>query len=148
MRLSGGTRLPQDRNERQGMQRSASNPERQSMLNVELVTENCGGDPAIMLELAVMFLDESARQLSAIEQAMIAGKSEQMQFAAHRLRGGLAIFAVDSAIQAAETVELIGSKKQLVKAPEAVTRLKNELEQITKDIRDLITRETTVYSIQ
>jgi HPt (histidine-containing phosphotransfer) domain-containing protein len=118
------------------------------MLNIELVTENSGGDPAVMLELAVMFLDESARQLRAIEEALRSGDGGAMQFAAHRLRGGLAIFAVDSAIQAAETVELIGSKKQLVKAPEAVAKLKNELEQITKDIRDLITRETMVYSIQ
>jgi HPt (histidine-containing phosphotransfer) domain-containing protein len=118
------------------------------MLNIELVTENSGGDPAVMLELAVMFLDESARQLRAIEEALRSGDGGAMQFAAHRLRGGLAIFAVGSALEAAETVELIGAKKQLVKAPEAVTRLKNELEQITNDIRELITRETIVYSIQ
>jgi len=117
------------------------------MLNIELFTENCGGDPAVMLELAVMFLDESARQLSAIEQAMSAGKSEEMQFAAHRLRGGLCIFAANSAVQAAETVELIGSNKQLEKAPEAVGRLKNELAQIRNDVRDLIARETISYSI-
>jgi len=118
------------------------------MLDIELVTENCGGDPAVMLELAVMFLDESVRQLSAIEQAMSAGKSEEMQFAAHRLRGGLSIFAADSATQAAETVELIGSNKQLEKAPEAVARLKNELAQITNDVRELIAKETSCYSIQ
>ena len=118
------------------------------MLNIELVTENCGGDPAVMLELAVMFLDESARQLSAIEQAMTAGKSDEMRFAAHRLRGGLSIFAADSAIQAAETVELIGSNRQLEKAPEAVTRLKIELAQIANDVRELIARETSSYSVQ
>jgi HPt (histidine-containing phosphotransfer) domain-containing protein len=108
------------------------------MLNIELVTENCGDDPAVMFELAVMFLDESARQLRAIEEALSSGNGEAMQFAAHRLRGGLVIFAADSAVQAAETVELIGSSKQLEKAPEAVTRLKNELKQLTDDIRFLI----------
>jgi HPt (histidine-containing phosphotransfer) domain-containing protein len=117
------------------------------MIDIELVTQNCGGDHSMVLELAAMFLTESARQLSDIEQALSAGKSEDMQFAAHRLRGGLAIFAADSAVQAAETVEVIGSNKQLEKAPEAVTRLKNELKQLTNDIRSLIGKETRLSLI-
>lgn len=116
------------------------------MLNIELATENCGGDPAVMLELAVMFLEESARQLSAIEQAMSAGKSEEMQFVAHRLRGGLAIFAADSAVQAAAAVEMIGSSKRMENAPAGVTRLKIELAQIANDVRDLIAKETSSCS--
>jgi HPt (histidine-containing phosphotransfer) domain-containing protein len=117
------------------------------MLNIEVVIENCGGDPAIMLELAVMFLEESARQLSAIEQAMSVGKSEEMQSAAHRLRGGLAIFAADSALQAAAAVEMIGSSKRMENAPASVARLKVELAQIANDVRDLIARETSSCSI-
>jgi|ERR1043165_2632971 HPt (histidine-containing phosphotransfer) domain-containing protein len=116
------------------------------MLNIHSVTENCGGDPAILLELAVMFLEESARQLSAIEQAMSAGKSEEMQFAAHRLRGGLAIFGADSALQAAAAVEMIGLSKRMENAPDGVARLKTELAQTADDVRDLIARETIACS--
>jgi HPt (histidine-containing phosphotransfer) domain-containing protein len=116
------------------------------MIDIELVTQNCGNDPSMVLELATMFLDESARQMSAIEQALSASNSEDMQFAAHRLRGGLAIFAMNSAIQAAAAVEIIGSNRQMEKAPEAVSRLKGELVQIANDLRALIVTRPRIDS--
>jgi HPt (histidine-containing phosphotransfer) domain-containing protein len=117
------------------------------MIDIELVMQDCGDDPSMVLELATMFLGESARQMSAIEQALSAKNGGDMQFAAHRLRGGLAIFVADSAVQAAETVELIGSRRQMEKAPEAVTRLKGELVQVANDLRALIAIGPRIVSI-
>jgi HPt (histidine-containing phosphotransfer) domain-containing protein len=117
------------------------------IIDIELVTQNCGGDPAVVLELAVMFLDESARQMRAIQEALSSGNSEDMEFAAHRLRGGLSIFAVESAMQAAAAVELIGSSRQTEEAPEAVARLGDELVQIANDMRELILTEAKTVSI-
>jgi HPt (histidine-containing phosphotransfer) domain-containing protein len=67
------------------------------VINLESITRNCGGDSALVAELAQVFLEECSSYILLLDQAMSERSSEGVGFAAHRLRGSLAIFDLQTA---------------------------------------------------
>jgi HPt (histidine-containing phosphotransfer) domain-containing protein len=107
------------------------------MINIESITHNCGGDPALVAELAQLFLEECPNYILLLDQAMSERSSEAVGFAAHRLRGSLALFDLQPALEAATRLEAMSANKQFAVTPEAVAALKVELMQAESDIRSL-----------
>ena len=107
------------------------------MINIKSITRNCGGDPALVAELAQLFLEECPNYLLLLDQAMSERSSEGVRLAAHRLRGALAIFDAQASLEAATCVEAMSTSQQFVVTAEAVAALKNELAQVEGEIRSL-----------
>ena len=107
------------------------------MINIESITHNCGGDPVLVAELAQLFLEECPSYILLLDQAMSERSSEAVGFAAHRLRGSLALFDLKPALEAATRLEAMSANKQFAVTPEAVAALKVELMQAESDIRSL-----------
>ncbi len=107
------------------------------MINLESITRNCGGDSALVAELAQVFLEECPSYILLLDQAMSERSSEGVGFAAHRLRGSLAIFDLQTALEAATRLEAMSANKQFAVTPEAVAALKIELMQAESEIRSL-----------
>ena len=107
------------------------------MINIESITHNCGGDPALVAELVQLFLEECPNYILLLDQAMSERSSEAVGFAAHRLRGSLALFDLQPALEAATRLEAMSANKQFAVTPEAVAALKVELMQAESDIRSL-----------
>jgi HPt (histidine-containing phosphotransfer) domain-containing protein len=108
------------------------------MLDLNAMTSNCGGDSALLSELAQAFLEEYPNYLAALDQAVSNGSSDEVRFAAHRLRGSLSIFDAHAALNAAAHLENLGLRQQLTEVPMALTVLKGELSLVENEIRALV----------
>lgn len=107
------------------------------MININSITRNCGGDPALVAELAQLFLEECPRYLLLLDQAMSERSREGVKHAAHRLRGALAIFDAQASLEAAAHLEDISASNQFAVIAEAVAALKRELAQVEGEISSL-----------
>ncbi|HEX3587325.1 MAG TPA: Hpt domain-containing protein [Candidatus Angelobacter sp.] len=107
------------------------------MINIESITCNCGGDPALVAELAQVFLEEFPQYLRLLDEAMSERSSAGIRLAAHRLRGSLAVFDAQASLEAATRLEAMSASSQFTVTPEAVAALKVELAQLEGEIRSL-----------
>jgi two-component system, sensor histidine kinase and response regulator len=108
------------------------------MLNLDTLTCNCGGDTALVVELAQVFLQEYPDYIAALDRATLAGGGEDVRVAAHRLRGVLSIFGAEAALDAATQLENLGASGQLAIANEPLVKLKSELLLVEGEMRALV----------
>jgi len=113
------------------------------MIDLEVIKKNCGGDPETVVEIAQIFLSEYPQHVTAIERALREKRGDDLQFAAHRLRGDWVSLARQAAADAAEVVELLGARQQLESAALAVGILMGELFLIGKDVSSLVAHINT-----
>lgn len=108
------------------------------MLDLNAMTSNCGGDSALLSELAHAFLEEYPNYIAALDRAVSNGRGDEVRFAAHRLRGSLSIFDAHAALDAAAHLENLGLHQQFTDVPTALTVLKGELSLVENEIRALV----------
>jgi two-component system sensor histidine kinase/response regulator len=82
-----------------------------------------GGDGALALELAGLFLVDSPQALDELGQALFAGDAERVGRAAHRLKGAAAALAADEVTHAAAEVEALARTGDLNGAAAALAAL-------------------------
>ena len=107
------------------------------MIDTKSITRNCGDDPALVAELAQLFLEECPGYLLLLDQAMSERSCEGVRFAVHRLRGALAIFDAQASLEAAAHLEDMSASSQFAVTDEAVDALKSQLAQVEGEIRSL-----------
>ncbi len=82
-------------------------------LDYAVALERLGGDEELLQEVAQLFLDEYPTLMSEIQQAVAAGNARRLERAAHSLKGSVANFGADVAVQAALALEKIGRSGDL-----------------------------------
>ena len=92
-------------------------------LDHAVVLERLGGDEELLQEVAQLFLEEYPTLLSEINEAAQTGDALRMERAAHSLKGSIANFGAEQAVQAALTVEKIGRSGDLKDAAQAYEQL-------------------------
>ncbi len=100
------------------------------------------GDANLLGELAGLFLADSARLLSAVEEAVARGDARALEHAAHALKSSVGNFAVHAAFQAAARLEMLGRQGDLTQAQEAYAALQQEIERLRPALLSL-QREVT-----
>jgi two-component system sensor histidine kinase/response regulator len=88
------------------------------------------GDANLLGELAGLFLAESARLLSAVEEAVACGDAKALEHAAHALKSSVGNFAAHAAFQAAARLEMLGRQGDLTQAQEAYAALQQDIERL------------------
>ena len=99
--------------------------------------ERIGGDAALLAEIAHLFLQEYPDLLSQIRLAQATGNAQQLERAAHSLKGSVANFGADGAVQAALAVEKLGRAGDVAAASEAIARLESELSRLRPELEEL-----------
>ena len=99
-------------------------------LDHAMALERLGGDEELLQEVAQLFLDEYPSLMSEIRQAAQSGDAHRLERAAHSLKGSIANFGVDPAVQAALTVERIGRSGDLTGAVDAYEQLDAMMHQL------------------
>jgi signal transduction histidine kinase/DNA-binding response OmpR family regulator len=94
-----------------------------------------GGDPALMRELAQLFLNELPGKLSDLRKAAAAGDPEQIRIAAHALKGSAAAVGGRGAADASSRVEQLGRSGNLEAARAALVDLEAALGQVAAHLR-------------
>lgn len=92
-------------------------------LDHAVVLERLGGDEALLQEVAQLFLEEYPALMSEICAAAQDGDARRVERAAHSLKGSIANFGAEPAVQAALAVETIGRSGDLAGAQEAYAQL-------------------------
>ena len=80
-----------------------------------------------MDELVELFLKNSSRMLSVVEQAVHEGKAETIEKAAHSLKGSVGNFAADRAFQAAMKLETMDREGRVKQGDQALKDLEKEI---------------------
>ena len=108
-------------------------------LNRALALERVGGDEDLLREIAVLFLDDYPSLISQIQAALADSDAQNLERAAHSLKGSVANFGSDAAYQAAFDLEQIGRSKKLDGAAEAYDRLTTVMTHVCPELEALST---------
>jgi len=112
------------------------NPE--DHINIKALDERLGGDFSFFKELAGLFLSDSPRLLSAIEEAVKGGNGEKIGKTAHTMKGAVANFSAERAFAAALELEKVGKNNELEKVDDAYKKLADEIGRMREALKILI----------
>ena len=99
--------------------------------------ENVGGSEDVLLEMIDLFGVECPKQLADIETAHASGNTEAVMRAAHTFKGSVALFAADTATEAAKRIEYMGRAGKLDDYDTAWAELNTQVEELLKDLGSL-----------
>jgi two-component system sensor histidine kinase/response regulator len=89
-----------------------------------------GGDTRLLEELAGLFLDDCAKLLSAVQEAVARLNPRQLERAAHSLKSSVGNFAAQPAFEMAARLEMMGRQGDLTGAAEAYAALDGEIKRL------------------
>ncbi|TMA54059.1 MAG: response regulator, partial [Deltaproteobacteria bacterium] len=101
-----------------------------SVVDVDALLRQVGGNRAAFAEVLDLFREDSARMLDALRSALATRDGSALEHTAHQLRGALMVMAAPGAAAAALRLEEIGREQDFRSAPEAWARLTNELDRL------------------
>jgi HPt (histidine-containing phosphotransfer) domain-containing protein len=93
------------------------------VMDRELALSRVGGDAQLLRELAVLFLEEYPRVLGELRSAVDRGDAAAVERAAHALKGCIANFGAQAAVETAFRVEALGRDRKLQEVSQAVQSL-------------------------
>lgn len=83
------------------------------MLDHEVAMSRVGGDAELLKELAGLFLEEYPRLLAELREAHVQGDAKRVESTAHGLKGSVANFGAQPAVDAALIIEQLGRSGNL-----------------------------------
>ncbi len=86
-----------------------------------------GGDLDLLKEIAALFLDEYPRVLDDIHKSLATGDAHTLERSAHGLKGSVANFGAQAAVDAAFQLEQFGRAHKLDQVPQALAALERAL---------------------
>jgi PAS domain S-box-containing protein len=100
---------------------------KQPGLDRAAVLARLDGDEELLAELAGLFIQDSPKRLSAIQQAIEQDDAQGLERAAHALKGSVGNFVIPTAVKAAQTLETMGREGDLAAADTAYAVLQEEI---------------------
>ena len=98
-----------------------------SILDRTALMERLGGDVELFQEIAGLFREDCPKLLSDIRSAVNGANPAALERAAHTLKGCVANFGAQGAVQAALNLERIGRSRQIAAAKGACETLEAEI---------------------
>jgi len=95
------------------------------------------GDPALLAELAGLFVSDAAQARAELRARLDAGEAERMYRAAHRLKGAAGALGAEEVAEAAGRLEALGREGDLTAAPAALAELEIRLDRLLVTLRAL-----------
>jgi len=108
-----------------------------SVMDYAAALDHLDGDTELFAEMAILFLENSAQQLSAIRIAVVRADALALQRAAHRLKGAVANFAAEEALNAVVRLESIVYGADLRGADLACSELGSALQRLNAALRSI-----------
>jgi HPt (histidine-containing phosphotransfer) domain-containing protein len=97
--------------------------------------DRLNGDQDLLKEIASMFFGESQQLLANVDYAVRFRQSEELQRSAHRLRGAASNFSAHRAVEAAHTLEQMGTQQRFHGVSEAWISLETEIRNLRKALQ-------------
>ncbi len=96
------------------------------------------GDEGFLGELIEVLINDVPEQLSGIQKAVDSRNSNDIERAAHKLKGAIANFEEKAAFEAALQVELMGRESRLDGVEEAYNTLVKEVECLVNALKEFV----------
>ena len=109
----------------------------QAIGQLELLLDSVMGDRALLVEMAELWLADSAKQERQILEGLDSGDAMMVQRAAHALKGSVGTFQASAAQEAAKQLETSAKDADLVGARKAFERLSTQIDLVKQDLRRL-----------
>ncbi len=107
-------------------------------LDIDAIVKIFDGDLELVLTLANVFASSSLSQLSDIRDAVARGDAEALAYAAHTLKGSVATFRAQAAVDSAARIERIGQSGDLSTAGTALAALVTEIERLRQELNNFV----------
>lgn len=98
-----------------------------------------GDDRELFNELAAIFIENSAKQMADIKDAIVQGGSKALEKSSHAIKGSIGIFCAKLAFDAALKLEIMGRENNLADAAKVYSLLEREIARLTLLLKRLIT---------
>jgi HPt (histidine-containing phosphotransfer) domain-containing protein len=102
----------------------------------EAALENVGGDEELLAELVSIFIQEAPLLVDAIRAGIASGDSDQVQDAAHSVKGAISQFAAQLAYDAAYQLEQSAASGDLSGTTEGLAHLEGEIARLCQMLRN------------
>jgi two-component system sensor histidine kinase/response regulator len=106
-------------------------------LDREVALARVGGDPELLKEIAVLFLENYQTWLGELREAALSGNPDAVQRTAHGLKGSVANFGARDAVEASSKLEALGRSSDLAGMAESMAALEAALETLRGDLESL-----------
>ena len=103
-------------------------------LDIEGLIKIFEGDVELVLVLARVFATSSLSQLRKIGEAIARGDAEALALTAHELKGSVANFRAQAAVDAAARLEHIGQRGDFASADSALASLVREIGRLRQEL--------------
>ena len=101
------------------------------------VLKQCGGQRALMQELAAVCLTESEQLMIQIKSAVAAEAGTSLAHAAHTLKGAVGALEAHAAYEAARRLEELGRASDWLQARPACAALEQEMDWLLAELRQI-----------
>ena len=108
------------------------------MFDLAAATVRVGGKVQHLKKIAAVFLDESAKLLAEMRQAIADGEAQKLKRAAHSFKGAVGLFGAAGAMQAAQQLEKIGCSGDLTGAEDVYAKMEHEMKRLQPALTGLI----------
>ena len=99
-----------------------------TLLDWTRALQNADGDEELLIELAGVFIDEGPKMMRQVRAAIDARDAQELQRAAHSLKGSAHIFAASAAADAAFRLEVMGAEGNFRDAADGWAILRFEMD--------------------
>jgi HPt (histidine-containing phosphotransfer) domain-containing protein len=113
------------------------NPNGRPVLDLEIALTRVGGDPELLKEIAVLFLDNYHAWLGELREAAGRGDAEGVEHTAHGLKGSVANFGAQAAVDAALRLENLGRSGDLSDVSSSLAALESALTALRPELESL-----------
>ena len=132
--------LKQAISEVEKIRKTGQSPEQNSFRAIgrlESLLDAVMGDRTLLVEMAELWLADSAKQEKQIRDGLDSGDAMMVQRAAHALKGSVGTFQAPTALEAANQLEIYAKNADLVGAMKAFEDLSTQIDLVRQDLRQL-----------
>ena len=106
-------------------------------LDHDLALSRVGGDAELLKEIAALFMDDYPNVLIELRSAAARGDAQGVERAAHGLKGSVANFGAQAAVDAAFQLEQMGHVRDLAGVGTAIDALARALDELHPELKAL-----------
>src|SRR5580704_16228237 len=107
------------------------------ILDREVALLRVGGDVELLKEIAVLFLENYEAWLGELREAAARGDAKVVENTAHGLKGSVANFGAQNAVDAALQLETLGRNRDLTGVSTSLSALESALEALRPELESL-----------
>jgi len=113
---------------------SAGSAPGEAFLDLSVALDRVGGDAELLKELTALFIDDYPRQLRLIEAAVSANDCRTAEREAHGLKGAVANFGANGAMEAARLLEMAAREGRQSDLPALLTEVVRQMAGVRSEL--------------